>query len=203
MCFVWLVAIRKLYGPCIGLEHKSEEHIHHQSSTISCCSIMHSSRVSNYLHILEKCIFLSVTQYQRVTYQYLDPKFHLPILFEKLSKCRIYCFNFGIFHQLLSYFNWLVWYHCLASSFRFSKICQIINLNVVVNVARFARFIEWDFFYNFQSLCSSSHIIFVGSFRPKLAMMDSKKFFKPKMRFWPLFHLKILFSPTRIWWSCT
>ena len=168
MCFVWLVAIRKLYGPCIGLEHKSEEHIHHQSSTISCCSIMHSSRVSNYLHILEKCIFLSVTQYQRVTYQYLDPKFHLPILFEKLSKCRIYCFNFGVFHQLLSY-------------------C----------------FIEWDFFYNFQSLCSSSHIIFVGSFRPKLAMMDSKKFFKPKMRFWPLFHLKILFSPTRIWWSCT
>ena len=48
-----------------------------------------------------------------------------------------------------------VWQHCLTASFRFSKTLEIevffINLFIQnVNVARFARNVEWDFFYDFQ-----------------------------------------------------
>ena len=46
-------------------------------------------------------------------------------MFENQTKCRILIFQFGIFHQFLTYLKW--------------------------PIARFARTVEWDFFCNFQT----------------------------------------------------
>ena len=59
--------------------------------------------------------------------------------------------NLGIFQPFWPDLNWPVWWHCLTASFRSLKTRQIEFLGNFVNVARFARIVEWDYFCDFQT----------------------------------------------------
>ena len=65
------------------------------------------------------------------------------------------CFNFGIFRRFLSSFKIdmsVFWYHCLTTSFNFSKSRQI-GRGVLINVSQIdqAKYVFHKFFYNHLS----------------------------------------------------
>ena len=84
-------------------------------------------------------------------------------VFENHQKCLVLsqkrlC-NFGIFHQFCP--NWPVW----PQNSGFQKLAKIVYIlgifnellsNQNVNIARFARNVEWDFFSDFQTLWKHS-----------------------------------------------
>ena len=63
-------------------------------------------------------------------------------LFEIYSKMsHLNFWHFGIFHQVWFFWNWLVWWHCLIISFRFSKPSQ--NWQFLAFFMNFCRLKTW------------------------------------------------------------
>ena len=82
-----------------------------------------------------------ISTFKNCFYYCSNPHWILHTVFENYSKCRIWIFQF-----FLSDLNWPVWY-----TDRKLKIDLFWHFFQNVNVARFARNVEWDFFCDFQS----------------------------------------------------
>ena len=113
------------------------------------------SNVMSFLDLRHFCWFLN-TVFGKVISNglYLFLIFDLDTLFENSSNCRIWIFEFWHFPPIFI----LLKLTCLVTLFDrklqvFKNLSKLIFFDENVNLARFARIIEWDFFCDFQTLC--------------------------------------------------
>ena len=83
------------------------------------------------------------------------------IVFENHQKYLIWIYQFWRFQP--------IWYHCLTATFGFAKTRQNWHINQLlstqnVNLARFARNVECDFFGDFLTLCLLYNLLMHGRF---------------------------------------
>ena len=87
-------------------------------------------------------------------------------LVENYSKCRIWTFlfwHFPLIYVLLELTCLVTLFDCKFQDFKNSPKMTIFGIfnqllsTQIKNIARFARNIEWDFFYDFQTLCQKSN----------------------------------------------